>query len=322
MPNDREPDPELVARLRAAGCVFAEDEAALLEAAVLERFPRASGGADAAADVAAAAAAEAAEAAADAAAAAELERLVARRVAGDPLEQLLGWAEFGGLRILLEPGVFVPRRRTELLAETAAGFAREAAASGRVPVVVDLCCGAGAIGAVIADAAGPVDLVAADLDPAAVLAARRNLEPLGARVVEGDLYDPLPVVLRGRVDVLAVNAPYVPTDEIAMMPPEARDHEALVALDGGGDGLDVHRRVAASAAEWLAPGGRLLIETSQRQAPATARLVAAGGLEPVVVRDDERGGTVVVGTAPSALPASTVTASTRAAPAPRHPSSA
>ncbi|WP_211373413.1 putative protein N(5)-glutamine methyltransferase [Agromyces allii] len=294
-----EPDPALVARLRAAGCVFAEDEAALLEAAVAERFGAGAG-------------AGAGDRAPDAAA--ELERLVARRVAGDPLEQLLGWAEFGGLRILLEPGVFVPRRRTELLAESASGLATAVAASGRVPVVVDLCCGAGAIGAVIADAAGPVELVAADLDPAAVRAARRNLEPRGARVVEGDLFAPLPTDLRGRVDVLAVNAPYVPTDEIAMMPPEARDHEALVALDGGADGLDVHRWVAASALEWLAPGGRLLIETSRQQAAATAALVEAGGLQAGIVRDDERGGTIVVGTR--------VSGSRRAAPAPRHPSSA
>ncbi|MET4157617.1 putative protein N(5)-glutamine methyltransferase [Agromyces sp. PvR057] len=311
------PDPALVARLRAAGCVFAEDEAALLEAAVVERFGRT--GADRAS-----VSASSSWASVEADAAAELERMVARRVAGDPLEQVLGWAEFGGIRILLEPGVFVPRRRTELLAERASTFTSAVAASGRVPVVVDLCCGAGAIGAVIADATRPIELVAADLDPAAVRAARRNLEPRGARVVEGDLYAPLPADLRGRVDVLAVNAPYVPTGEIAMMPPEARDHEALVALDGGDDGLDVHRRVAASAADWLAPGGRLLIETSRRQAPVTAALVEAAGLSAEIVRDDdpgahgaaedqgrdggwadahdehddhdERGGTVVVGT--------------------------
>ena len=263
------PDPLIVARLRAAGCVFAEDEAVLLGAAV-------DGRADAAD---------------------ELERLVARRVAGEPLEQVLGWAEFAGLRILLEPGVFVPRRRTELVAAEAVRLAR--AVQGRRAVVVDLCCGAGAIGAAVATvveaAGGALELVAADIDPAAVRAARRNLEPLGATVVQGDLYAPLPAGLRGRVDVLAVNAPYVPTDEIAMMPPEARDHEALVALDGGADGLDVHRRIAASAAEWLAPGGHLLIETSRRQAPVTAGLMEDAGLSARVVRDDELDATVVVG---------------------------
>jgi release factor glutamine methyltransferase len=261
--------PQLVARLRAAGCVFAEEEAALLSEAV-EGHPDATG---------------------------ELERLVTRRVAGEPLEQLVGWAEFAGLRLVVEPGVFVPRRRTELLAAEAVRLARAAARSDHVPVVVDLCCGAGAIGAAVLDAARPVELVAADVDPAAVRAARRNLEPLGARVFEGDLFDTLPEDLRGRVDVLAVNAPYVPTAEIAMMPPEARDHEARIALDGGADGLDVHRRVAASAREWLAPGGHVLIETSRRQAPTTASLVEAGGLEARVVHDPEIAGTVVIGQA-------------------------
>lgn len=260
------PDPGLVARLRAAGCVFAEEEAALLT--------------------------EAANAHEDAAS--ELDRLAARRVAGEPLEQVVGWAEFAGLRILVEPGVFVPRRRTELLAAEAARLARAAARPGHVPVVVDLCCGAGAIGAAVADAAGPIDLVAADLDPAAVRTARRNLEPLCARVAEGDLFDALPDDLRGRIDVLAVNAPYVPTDEIAMMPPEARDHEARIALDGGADGLDVHRRVAASAREWLAPGGHLLIETSRRQASVTVALTEAGGLDARVVHDEEIAGTVLI----------------------------
>ena len=263
------PDPQLVARLRAAGCVFAEDEAGLL--------------------------AEAADGFPDPAAA--LERLVVRRVVGEPLEQVLGWAGFAGLRILLEPGVFVPRRRTELLAAEAASLARAAARPDRPPVVVDLCCGAGAIAAAILDGAGPVELVAADLDPAAVTAARRNLEPLGARVVEGDLFDALPEDLRGRIDVLAVNAPYVPTSEIAMMPPEAREHEASVALDGGADGLDVHRRVAAAALQWLAPGGHLLLEASARQAPTTAAIVEHGGLNARIVRDDEIGATVVIGQA-------------------------
>ncbi|MBT2498870.1 putative protein N(5)-glutamine methyltransferase [Agromyces sp. ISL-38] len=250
----------VVRRLRAAGCVFAEDEARLLL--------------------------EASEGAGAADAAAELERLVRRRVAGEPLEQLVGWAEFAGLRIHVEPGVFVPRRRTEFLAAEAGRLASEVAArSGGLPVVVDLCCGTGAIGAAIADAASPIELVAADLDPAAVRAARRNLEPRGGLVVEGDLFDPLPERLRGRVDVLAVNAPYVPSD----------DHEARLALDGGGDGLDVHRRVAASAGLWLAPGGHLLIETSEEQAPVTAAIVRAGGLEERIVRSEETDSTVVIG---------------------------
>jgi release factor glutamine methyltransferase len=256
VPPPPSPAPDVVARLRAAGCVFAEDEARLLVAAAQTT--------------------------------AELTAMVDQRVAGLPLEQILGWAEFCGLRIVVEPGVFVPRRRTELLVREAASLARPGA------VVVDLCCGSGAVGAALAAAVDGLELYAVDIDPAAVRCARRNVARSG-RVYKGDLYEPLPRALRGRVDILAVNAPYVPTDAVALMPPEARLHEARVALDGGADGLDVQRRVAADAAEWLAPRGHLLIETSERQAPQTAELVARSGLTPRVVRSDDLDATVVVG---------------------------
>jgi release factor glutamine methyltransferase len=244
----------VIGRLRAAGCVFAEEEAELLLAAATSP--------------------------------AELDALVDRRVAGEPLEQVLGWAEFCGQRFVVEPGVFVPRRRTGLLVREAVALAVPGA------VVLDLCCGTGAVGAAVAAAVGDVQLHAADLDPAAVRCARRNL--VGS-VYEGDLYAALPAALRGRVDVLVANAPYVPTDAIALMPPEARDHEARAALDGGADGLDVQRRVAAGAPDWLAPGGSLLIETSGRQAPETLAAVARAGLTGRVVVDEELAGTVVVG---------------------------
>jgi release factor glutamine methyltransferase len=242
----------LVAQLRAAGCVFAEDEAALLLAA---------GG--------------------------DLEALVERRVAGEPLEQVLGWAEFCGLRVVVEPGVFVPRQRTRLLVREALALA------GAGSVVLDLCCGTGAVGAAIAAAVPGAELHAADVDPAAVRCARRNVP---GSVYAGDLYDALPGTLHGRVDVLVANAPYVPTGAIALMPPEARDHEARAALDGGADGLDVQRRVAAGAPSWLAPGGWLLIETSGEQAPATMAAMTGAGLVARVVEDEELAGTVVIGT--------------------------
>ena len=133
------------------------------------------------------------------------------------------------------------------------------------PVVVDLCCGTGAIGLAVAVGLAEVELYAADVDPVAVACATANLGERGT-VFEGDLYAALPTALRGRVDLLLVNAPYVPTDSIAFMPPEARSYEPALALDGGRDGVEVHRRVAADAASWLAPGGRLLIETGRRQA--------------------------------------------------------
>ncbi|HEY8590282.1 MAG TPA: putative protein N(5)-glutamine methyltransferase [Naasia sp.] len=244
----------LVERLRAAGCVFAEMEAALLTEA-------ASGKA--------------------------LEQLVRRRVAGEPLEQLLGWAEFSGRRILVQPGLFVPRRRTELLVDLAGQHAAAGA------VIVDLCCGTGAAGAVLLDIVPGADVHAADLDPAAVACAERNLAGRGA-AWQGDLYDALPAGLRGQVDILVVNAPYVPTAEIAHMPPEARDHENLLALDGGPDGLDIHRRVAAGAPAWLAPGGMLVLETSAEQAGRSAAMLSAAGLRTRIVHDEERDATAVV----------------------------
>jgi release factor glutamine methyltransferase len=252
----------LVARLRAAGCVFAEEEAAALLAAAT--------GPDG------------------------LAAMVARRVAGEPLETVLGWAGFCGLRVAVGPGVFVPRQRTALLVERAVALLRSVPGT---PVVVDLCCGSGAVGLAVAAGAGPVELHAADVDPVAVGWARRNLAAVGGRVHQGDLYAALPHGLRGRVDLLAVNAPYVPTAAIASMPPEARDAEPRTALDGGPDGTGLQRRVAAGARSWLTPGGVLLLETSARQAPLTAAAVRTGGLHATVVRDDERDATVVVGTA-------------------------
>ncbi len=261
------PRPELVGRLRAAGCVFAEDEAALLEAA--------------------------------AAAGAELDGLVRQRVSGLPLEHVLGWAEFCGLRILVDPRVFVPRRRTEYLVKCAARLL-SARPAPRWPVVVDLCCGSGAVGAALAAAAGPLELHAADVDPAAAACARRNLLPLGGEVHEGDLFDPLPERLRGRVDLVAVNAPYVPSGMIGTMPPEARLHEPRVSLDGGPDGLELQRRIAAAAPVWLAPGGHLLIETSRRQAPQTVKILAGSGLSGRVFGSRKLDATVVLAGVPAA----------------------
>jgi len=149
-------------------------------------------------------------------------------------------------------------------------------------VVLDLCCGSGAIGAAVAAAAGPVELHAADVDPVAVGFARSNLAGAGGHVYAGDLFAPLPATLRGRVDVLVANVPYVPADAIALMPPEARDHEPRQSLDGGADGLDVLRRVAAEAARWLAPGGTLLVETSRRQSATALAILATGGLTPAL----------------------------------------
>ncbi|MQY15676.1 50S ribosomal protein L3 glutamine methyltransferase [Streptomyces sp. RB5] len=215
-----------------------------------------------------------------------LEALVRRRVGGEPLEYVVGWAQFAGLQVVVAEGVFVPRRRSEFLARCAADLARPG------DVVVDLCCGAGAVGAAVAAWVPGVSLHAADVDPAAVAVARRNVP--GA-VYEGDLYAALPGELRGRVDVLVANAPYIPTGEIPLLPAEARLYEPPVALDGGDDGLDVQRRIAAGAAGWLAPGGTLLIETSERQAPLTVAAFEAGRLEARVETCEDLAATVVLG---------------------------
>jgi release factor glutamine methyltransferase len=162
--------------------------------------------------------------------------------------------------------------------------------------VVDLCCGSGAVGVALAAAVGPLELHAADVDPAAVRCARRNLAAAGGRAYEGDLFDALPTGLRGRVDLVVANAPYVPADAVALMPAEARLHEPLVALSGGADGLDVLRRVVAGAPAWLAPGGHVLVESSEAQAPAVVEALSDAGLTAQLARSDELEATVVVGT--------------------------
>lgn len=219
----------------------------------------------------------------------ELDAMVERRVTGEPLEVIVGWASFCGLRIVVEAGVFVPRRRTELLVEEADALAEPGM------VVVDMCCGSGAVAAALLARRPALDVYAADIDPAAVRCARTNLGA-GDRVFEGDLFEPLPGSLRGRVDIIVANAPYVPTDAIGLMPPEARIHEPQVALDGGADGLDLQRRVVAEAPLWLRPRGRLLIETSEVQAPETVLAFEEAGFAASILRSEELDGTVVVGT--------------------------
>ncbi|SDW65490.1 release factor glutamine methyltransferase [Amycolatopsis xylanica] len=246
----------IITKLRAVGCVFAEDEAELL--LTTAKTP------------------------------AELATMLQQRIDGLPLEHVLGWASFRGRHITVDPGVFVPRRRTEHLVELAVALAPPH------PVIVDLCCGSGAVAAALATELDPAELHATDIDPAAVACARRNITR--GEVHQGDLYTPLPPHLRGQVDLLVANAPYVPTDAIGLMPPEARLHEPRVALDGGADGLDLHRRVTAEATHWLTAGGHLLIETSRTQAAGTAEAFTRNGLRARVSTSDELDATVVIGT--------------------------
>lgn len=249
-----------IERLRTAGCVFAEEEAQLLisEAPTLD----------------------------------VLSTMVNLRITGTPLEYVLGWAEFCGIRIAVDPGVFVPRRRTEFLVQKAVAFS--------IPgvKVVDLCCGTGGVGVAIAKDLGWIELYAVDIDPTAVRCALRNVTSLGGLVFEGDLYEPLPEKLHGKVDILVANAPYVPTEAINLLPQDARLHEPKVALDGGVDGLDIQRRVAEEASLWLTSGGHLLVETSEMQAPQTFEIFTQYGLVPQLTHYDELDATIVIGTKP------------------------
>jgi release factor glutamine methyltransferase len=249
-----------ILRLRAAGCVFAEEEAEILGAAAAD----------------------------DAAFAAMVER----RTLGEPLEQVVGHADFGGVRVRLRPGVFVPRVRSELLVRLAIAEAGATAEAGPGTVVVDLCCGSGALGLAVRHQRPGIDLHAADLDPVAVACARDNLH---TQVYPGDLFEALPTSLRGRIGVLLANVPYVATRHIPLLPAEARDHEPHSALDGGPDGLDILRRVVADAPQWLAPGGVLLSEITETQAEAATRAVRAAGLDADVIDDEDLEAHVVRG---------------------------
>lgn len=222
---------DLVERLAAAGCVAADEEAGMLT--------EAAGGDPG-----------------------RLDALVRRREAGEPVEWIVGWAPFCGLRVIVHPGVYVPRVQTEVLARRAAGALPEGG------IAVDLATGSGAV-ALVLQAAGAA-VVATELDPAAAVCARAN----GITVHEGDLDDPLPTHYERRVDVLTANVPYVPTGAIALLPRDVQHHEPRLALDGGPDGLDLVRRVLAVAPRWLRPGtGRLFVEIGPDQASAFPDLV-------------------------------------------------
>ncbi|MEE3852358.1 putative protein N(5)-glutamine methyltransferase [Gordonia sp. LSe1-13] len=255
------PDLQLLARttdrLRAAGCVFAEEEAELLLAKAADPS--------------------------------DLEAMLTRRIAGEPLEVVIGRMTFCGQTVLVDAGVFVPRRRTEWLVRQAVAVCPPGS------VVVDLCCGTGAIGLVVAHEVPDVRLYAADIDPAAARCAARNIEHIGGQVFCGDMFEPLPAELKGGVDVVVVNAPYVPTGELGHMPSEARDHEPRHTHDGGLEGVDHHRRIGAEAGAWLRPGGHVLIETGAAQATLTAEALSDHGLLASVVSSEELSATVVVG---------------------------
>jgi release factor glutamine methyltransferase len=234
----------VVARLRAAGCVAAEEEAAqLLRVA---RGPAA------------------------------LEALLVRRVAGEPLAWIVGSVLFCGVRVVVHPGVYVPRWQSQDLARRAGGLLPEGGTA------VDLCTGAGAVARVL-QARGRV--VATDLDPAAVACARVN----GVDALLGDLDQPLPPALLGAVDVMTAVVPYVPAEELRFLPRDVVAHEPRRALDGGPGGLTFLLASVTRSIRWLRPGGWLLLELGGDQAATVARAMGDAGFVDVAVRTDEDG---------------------------------
>jgi len=256
---------DVVSALRAAGCVWAEEEAEHLRRAALDLARRRN----------------------DPRAALVLAELVARRVAGEPLEHVTGRVRFLGMTLAVAPGVFVPRRRTEQLAELVVERVRPGT------VVVELCCGVAPVAAAVLGAQREAVVHAVDIDPAALSCAETNLR--GGLVHRGDLFGGLPRLLRRRIDVVVASPPYVPTADIGQLPREAREHERFEALDGGADGLDLHRRILADAPGWLRPGGEVLLECAAHQAETLERAFRHHGFSPETAHDEERDATVVGG---------------------------
>ncbi|MGJ7909957.1 putative protein N(5)-glutamine methyltransferase [Neobacillus sp. LXY-1] len=248
----------VIGRLRNEGCVFPEEEAHLLISEAKSKE--------------------------------ELMNFVDKRASGFPLEYVVGFTTFCGLRIEIEPGVFIPRRRTEFLVQKAIEVIKSN------DVVLDLCCGSGAVGAAITNHVKQNSLHSVDIDPVAVRCASRNITMMGGQPYLGDLYKALPHSLKGQVNLIVANAPYVPTDSVELLPREARLYEPKMALDGGKDGLDLHRKIAEEAKNWLVSGGHLLIETSEMQSARTSEIFTKAGFITRMVRDEEWDATIVIGT--------------------------
>ena len=205
--------------------------------------------------------------------------LVARRVRGEPLAWITGRVRFCGLHVRVDPGVFVPRPHTEALARRAAELLPDAGAA------VDLCTGSGAVAAVLRAAHPQARVVATDVDPAAVACARRN----GVQAFEGDLDGPLPRSLRGNVDVVTAVVPYVPTEELHLLPRDALANEPRRALDGGPGGTAMLVRAAEAAGRLLAPDGVVLLELGGDQSEEVGAALCRAGLVGIRVHRDGDG---------------------------------
>jgi len=208
--------------------------------------------------------------------AASFTELVERRAARVPLQHLLGSTGFRYLDLLVGPGVFTPRPETELLAGWAVEEAGKVVASGRTPVVVDLCTGSGAIAASLATEVPDADVHAVELDPAAFSWAERNLAGLGVDLRDGDM-DEAFHDLDGTVDVVVCNPPYIPLTEYDGVDREAREHDPALALFSGQDGLEAIRVLERVAARLLRPGGHVGAEHADLQGETAPQVFAASG---------------------------------------------
>lgn len=205
--------------------------------------------------------------------------LVVRRVAGEPLAWVTGSVEFAGCRVRVHPGVYVPRWQTEPLVRRAIDLLPEDGLG------ADLCTGSGAIALALAHAHPRARVLASELDPVACKCAKEN----GVDVYAGHLDDPLPHELRGHFDVVIAVVPYVPSEEFDFLPRDVRDHEPLLALDGGPGGTQVLEQAVRAGARLLHPGGWLLLELGGDQADALRDVLSEAGFDRVERYEDEEG---------------------------------
>jgi release factor glutamine methyltransferase len=213
-------------------------------------------------------------------------RAVSRRARREPLQRILGWEEFRGVRVRLTDAVLVPRPETETLVEWA--LALLPPPGGRRLLAIDLGTGSGCIACALASERPDLDVIAVDVSPAAAAVARDNAQALGlaARVgvVAADLLDGVRDL---GADLIVSNPPYLPSTLVPELAPEVRIHEPRLALDGGADGLTLIRRIATTARRYLRPSGALAIETAGGdQVEAAAALLRAAGWDRVAVRAD------------------------------------
>lgn len=189
-------------------------------------------------------------------------------VRGEPLAWICGTAEIDGLRLRIDPGVYVPR-----CWQSPALAARATSLLAPGGTAVDLCTGAGTIAALLQRADPRARVLATEADPRAVACARSN----GVEVLAGDLFKPLSAALAGAVDVITAVAPYVPTGSLPLLPRDTLAHEPIGALHGGRDGLATILRIVLAAPTWLRRGASLVLEHGPDQEAAVAELLAAAG---------------------------------------------